>query len=79
MGHFFEGKPRQKILQIALDRQRLTNAVLPVFAQLFDLVIVLVEKRMGVTVPDEASDPPRNATVLREAAKPFTYIFRFFG
>lgn len=32
IGHFFKGKPCQKILQITLDRQRLTNAIFPVFA-----------------------------------------------
>lgn len=56
IGHFFKGKPCQEILQIALDRQRLTNAVFPVIAQLFDLVVVLVKKRMGVAVVDQTSD-----------------------
>ena len=32
IGHFFKGKPCQKILQITLDLQRLTNTVFPVFA-----------------------------------------------
>lgn len=52
-----KGKPSQIILQIPFDIQGLSNLFGPVLAQLFNLVIMFVEKRMGVRIPDHVTGP----------------------
>ena len=60
----------------------MTDAVFPVNPQLFDLSIMRIKKRMGVTVPSQTSDHAANTAVagqIIEKASCITVAQRFLS